>query len=99
MTGTPPAREKRWVILADDGRHVTLGRHTDPTSEEIDAAAEGLDKIGVGGWRAVLEGVYYSRGTVSLLMVREVAAPRAEWDTAVALFKRIRAPLTRAPAR
>jgi hypothetical protein len=85
-----PHRERRWIILADDGRHVTVGRHTDPTEEEIERAGAGLRAISAGGWLAVLEGAYYHHGTVSLMMVREIAPARCEWDAAVNAFRQIR---------
>ncbi len=50
------AAERRWVILDTLGRHVTVGRHTDPSDAELDAAAVTLAGEGVGGWLAVLEG-------------------------------------------
>ncbi|WP_281177061.1 hypothetical protein [Belnapia moabensis] len=28
-------RDRVWMILASDGRHVLLGRHSDPTEEEL----------------------------------------------------------------
>jgi hypothetical protein len=98
MSHSPPTREKRWIILADDGRHVTIGRHTDPSIEEIDLAAENLKHNGVGGWLAVTEGRYYSRGQLSLMMVREIAAPRSAWDEAVATFMKIRSQATSTPS-
>jgi hypothetical protein len=35
-------REKRWIVLADDGLHVTIGRHTDPSEDEIVRAGDAL---------------------------------------------------------
>lgn len=79
-------REKRWIVLADDGRHVTIGRHTDPSEDEIVRAGDGLRANGVGGWLAVTEGVYYSGGPLSVVMVREIAPTRQTWDAAVSAF-------------
>lgn len=94
------SRERRWIVLGEDGRHVTLGRSTDPTAEEIARAGDGLRAAGVGGWLAVIEGVYYSsRGRVSLMMVRELAPCRASWVDAVAAFTGLRrAALTSSPS-
>ncbi len=84
-------RERRWIILADDGRHVTIGRHTDPTEEEIERAGDGLRGTGLGGWVAVLEGGYYRpRDKVSLMMVREIAPARQSWEAAVSAFMALR---------
>ncbi|MDR3529324.1 MAG: hypothetical protein P4L90_02025 [Rhodopila sp.] len=84
--------EKRWIVLAEDGRHTTLGRHTDPTQEEIERAAVGLKAAGLGGWLAVMEGDYYrSRCRVDLLMVREIAPGQVTWDAAMTAFHGLRA--------
>ena len=81
-------RERRWVILGDDGRHVSIGRATDPSEDELARAADGLRAAGLGGWVAILEGSYYqTRGKISLMMVREIAPPASTWETAVTLFQ------------
>lgn len=51
-------REKRWLYASKDGRHVTAGRHTDPSGEEVQQAADALDKMGLPGWLCLSEGVY-----------------------------------------
>ena len=85
------ALERRWIILADDGRHVTIGRMTDPTEEEIMAAVEALSRQGLGGWLAVMEGSYHQRrSTVDLLEVRQLGAPRVDWDEAERQFQKVR---------
>jgi hypothetical protein len=85
------ARERRWVILGEDGRHVSIGRATDPSEAEIEAAGKSFEQTGMGGWLAVMEGVYYSRpGRVTLMMVREIARPAGAWDDAVTAFEKFR---------
>ena len=64
--------EKRWIILTPDGGQVSIGRHTDPSDDEIEGAAGKLRQAGTGGWFAVMEGGYYGRRKVTLLMVREI---------------------------
>ena len=89
---TLPSREKRWIVLAIDGRHVTLGRHVDPTPEMIERAGARLRQIGVGGWLAVTEGRYYEpRDVLRVILVRPLAEPASDWDGAVATFMAIRA--------
>jgi hypothetical protein len=91
--------ERHWIILGDDGRHVTVGRHTDPTEQEIARAGDALRATGQGGWLAVTEGDYYSPGRpISVLMVRELATPRQPWESAVAAFQGIRAGALGAPS-
>lgn len=87
MTAT---QEHRWIVLGVDGRYVTLGRHTDPTPEEIAAAEAALRAAGQQGWLAVMRGRYYSREAVELLMVRPLADPAEVWDAAVGAFETAR---------
>jgi hypothetical protein len=92
------ARERRWIVLGEDGRHVSIGRATDPSDAEIEAAGKSLEQSGMGGWLAVMEGVYYSRRSrVALMMVREVAPATASWNDAVAAFQQRRR-IAQAPA-
>jgi hypothetical protein len=83
-------RERRWIVLTGDGRHVTMGRHTDPTEEPLNLAADELRANGLGGWLAVTEGQYYSRGKLSVMMVRELAPASTTWEAAVAAFHTLR---------
>jgi len=41
--------ERRWIILAADGRHSTLGRITPPDEEEVARAASALAAVGLAG--------------------------------------------------
>jgi hypothetical protein len=61
--------ERRWIVLTEDGRHITLGRYTDPSPEEIATAEAGLAEQGLSGWLAVMKGNYYERVQPSLMMV------------------------------
>lgn len=79
--------ETRRIILTPEGGHVSIGRHTDPSDDEIEAAAGKLRQAGSGGWLAVTEGRYYGRRNVTLLMVREIVPTDASWETAVAAFE------------
>ena len=84
-------RERRWIVLAEDGRHSTLGRETDPTEAEIAATGQALAAQGIHGWLAIAEGDYWAkRGQVSLLMVRPLGRPEAAFDTVAAAFEAIR---------
>ena len=83
--------ERRWIVLGTDGRHVTLGWHTDPTEEEVLAAQRSLFANGLAGWLAVMEGDYYTnRGRPGLLMVRPLAAPAVVFADAAAAFEAAR---------
>jgi len=85
-------REQRWVVLATDGRHVTLGRHVPPAEEEVAKASSALVKAGLTGWLAGLDGDYWSgRTPVVLTMIEPLAhAADADWPAAVAVFEAMR---------
>jgi hypothetical protein len=79
--------ETRWLVLATDGRHVTLGRHRDPEPEEIDNAERGLKSQNLSGWLVLMKGGYYTRKKPQLMMVRPLGNPGGLWDEAVANFE------------
>jgi hypothetical protein len=87
-------RERRWIVLGEDGRHVSVGRHSDPSDAELDTIAEALRAQGSGGWLAMMEGDYYlGRAAPTLMMVRPLTPVTAAWDDAAAAFqeKRVQA--------
>lgn len=79
-------RERRWVVVAEDGRFVTLGRHSDPIEAEIRVCGQQLCTQGLGGWLAVMEGIYYGKAAITMMMVRELAPPISggSWEVAEA---------------
>lgn len=90
-TNCSPARVRRYLLIAQDGRHTTLGRHTEPDDETLDTAAEGLDSLGLAGWYVLAEGRYYaSEDSVALLPIRRLTATEGDWEAAVAAFHRRR---------
>lgn len=85
-------RERRWIVLGMDGRHVTLGRYSDPAEEEIEAAERALVAQGQAGWLAVLEGNYWHRrAKMSVMAVRPLADPTSSFEEAVTAFEASRA--------
>ena len=82
-------REKRWALITEDGRHSWLGRHTDPSEEQLTRASEALAQAGIAGWLAVTEGIYYGRGKLSVMMVKPLNG-EANWDTALTAFQELR---------
>jgi hypothetical protein len=83
--------ERRWIVLGSDGRHVSLGRDSDPSPEEIEAAEAALLAQGHGGWLAVTSGAYWSRcARLEVLEVRLLGAPAATFAEAAAAFQRRR---------
>lgn len=84
-------RERRWIVLGTDGRHVMLGRHSDPDEGEVLAAEQALSRQGLAGWLAVMEGDYWSRdGRPVLMMVRALAGPVDSFEDAATAFETAR---------
>ena len=81
--------ERRWLILAVDGRHTWLGRATDPSDEEVTRAATALTAQSLSGWLAVSNGDYWSiEERMTLLMVRSLAGASEDgWESAVQRFE------------
>ena len=80
------SRERRWLLLAEEGSHSWLGRATDPDDEDIARAEASLRRVGVGGWVAVSEGDYWSSRPMDLLAVRVLNAPKVSFDEAASAF-------------
>lgn len=83
----PIQREHRWLVIAFDGRHVTLGRATDPSPEELEHIAGSLREQGMAAWLVVSQGRYHGPGPLELMMVRPlVEVGSATWQEAEAAF-------------
>jgi hypothetical protein len=81
-------RDRRWIVLGEDGRHVSIGRHSDPEEAELITLGEALRAQGSGGWLAVMEGDYYGGRTApALMMVRPLVPAVTAWDEAVTAFQ------------
>jgi hypothetical protein len=81
-------RNRRWIALGVDGRHITLGCHSDPSEAELSQLEGELGRQGVGGaWLAIAAGDYWKAGTrMTLLMVRSIGDPDGTWAEAEAAF-------------
>lgn len=85
------ARERRWIVLGEDGRHVSVGRATDPDEAELATLADALRAQNTGGWLAMMEGNYYSgRAAPALMMVRALTPAATAWEDAAAAFQQRR---------
>ncbi len=91
----------RWIVLASDGRHSTIGRETAPDDAVVAAAGPALARIGLTGWLVRLEGDYWSRQKpVVLTMIQPLAhATDADWPAAVAAFEASRTAATSSKVR
>ncbi|MCA3291674.1 MAG: hypothetical protein ING00_02935 [Roseomonas sp.] len=78
--------EQRWIVLGDDGRHVSLGR-TEPSEAQVKAASDALAAQGLSGWLARMQGDYYSRRKVTLEPLQRIgAAQEPDWQAALSAF-------------
>ncbi len=78
-------------MLATTGLHSSLGRHTDPTEEEIRLIEAQLERLGLGGWLAIAEGDFYQPGKApTLLEVKRFGSPAVDFTEAATLFERLR---------
>ncbi len=82
--------ETTTIVLAEDGRHVTLGQHTEPVAEEIEISASGLAAQGLGGWLCRVKGNYYGRTVPSVIQLRVLGHPASDFDGAIARFLDLR---------
>jgi hypothetical protein len=81
----PKFAERRRVILAQDGRHVTMGCAAPPSEAEIEAAMAALSAQGLDGWLAKLEGNFWSRRRVALAPVQMLGdGVTLDWLAAIA---------------
>ncbi len=75
-------KERRWLVVAEDGHHSTIGIRTDPSPEEIRSLGDSLDSAGMAAWLVVSEGGYDDAGVVTLLMVRRITSRDGNWADA-----------------
>jgi hypothetical protein len=82
--------QQRWIVLGTDGRHVSLG-HSEPSEAQVKAASDALAAQGLSGWLARMQGEYYSRGKVTLELLKRIgAAHEPDCQAALAAFQRLR---------
>ena len=82
----------RWIVLASDGRHSTIGRDMAPDDVELAAAGSALASVGLTGWLVRLEGDYWSRRKPVVLTTMQPLAHAVDagWPAAVAAFEAMR---------
>jgi hypothetical protein len=91
MNQKPKSAERRWIILAQDGRHVTIGRAAPPSEAEVETTAAALAAQGLAGWLATLDGNYWSRRSVVLAPVQLLGdGATLDWPAAVTAFEAAR---------
>lgn len=80
----------RWIVVLPSGEHVSISRTYD--AAKIDRAEDALRRRFLVGWLASVQGDYYTRGKITLKMVRPLAGAVADdWPAAMAEFQARRA--------
>ncbi len=79
--------DSRWLIVGEDGRHITLARKAAPSEDEILAAEKAMTAQGVSGWLVLLSGEYYRRTKPQVTVLRSLHTPRRPFDAALADFE------------
>ena len=83
--------ESRWIVLGEDGRHVSLSRAGVPSDFEVEQAEAALRAQGFSGWLAELKGDYWVSATrPRLAEIRPLAAPSSRFEDAARKFEAIR---------
>jgi hypothetical protein len=83
MTSAP---DPRWIIITEDGRINSIGRHTEPSQAELDRAESVMEAAGVRGWIAIMDRSAYAEGQPEFTIVREMRSPVVSFQEAVARF-------------
>jgi len=82
--------DRRWIVLAEDGRYVTLGRATDPATSELDGAEASMKSAGIRGYLAVLGGSPHAQEPPEIVLVRPLADAAPEgFAAACEAFRRV----------
>jgi hypothetical protein len=81
------ALETRWIILGADGRHVSIGRQSDPSADEVMQAEAAMAAQGMRGWLALMKGGYYEQKKPTVIMVRSLRDPENSFDEALEAFE------------
>ena len=93
-------RQKTWIVVGRDGRHVLLGRNSDPSEAEIVQAEQALVVQGLAGYLAVAEGDYYDPSLpYALLEVRPLATPAFTFEEAASALRLRRDEFHREPSK
>ena len=75
------AKDPRWIVLAEDGRYTTVGRHREPDEDDISRLEASMRDQGLAGWLAILSQSAYAAGKPEVLEVRPLATPTDAFET------------------
>jgi hypothetical protein len=75
-------RNEQTVEIAQRTLSATLGRHSDPSEDEITIAERALLEKNLSGWLAIMEGDPWGGSPPRLLEVRPLASPTSSFSDA-----------------
>lgn len=78
-------REKRWMVLVANGQHSWLGRHSDPSEDELLAVSRAMAKLGTAAWLCMAEGNFWADGYYAVLQVKPLNGT-GDFDAALEAF-------------
>lgn len=88
---TDRSGERRWMVLGQDGRHVWLGRHSDPSERELADVEGTLVASGTAAWLAVTRGDYWDAAArLEVMIVRPLGSIQGDRGAAIEAFERAR---------
>lgn len=73
------------MVLAATGQHSWLGRHSDPTDDELREVSRRMSELSIDAWLCVAEGNYWLDGYYAVMPVRPLNGT-GDFDAAVAAF-------------
>lgn len=79
--------DTRIVVLALDGRYVTMGRHSTPSADELQRATDALAAQGVTAWLASMDGSPHGKRPPALREIKPLTG-EGRFEDAVAAFVR-----------
>lgn len=83
----PTHRDPRRVLVTEIGEFSTLGRHHEPSEQDIAAAEAALARAGRSGWLAVMSHSVHACTLPELVMVRPLCEPKVPFEHAAQAFR------------
>jgi len=78
--------DTRTIVLAADGRYVTLGRHSEPSDAELAQVTETLAAEGLTAWLATMQGSPFGKRAPKIAVIRALHG-KGDFAAAVAAYR------------
>lgn len=83
----PSAPDPRWIILFESGEYMLMGRHRQPSVDELREMEARMTERSVRGWLAVMDRSEYAPGEPEFVMIKAIGDPLASFEDAVINFR------------